>query len=295
VSGFDLVSFFNRRIGFFRDSQISISAQKSNGRELSINRSPIMKGIDAPSSLRLSPFPKCPFAVTFSLLLASAASICEQGLGYYWNGALARIAHVALEYCADLSGSYIPEFRGSFIARVSEHHKFKIWCNPFESATLWPVKPESIFTFDNVFRVQGQDDQFWEEDLVKDFRYQISQRIHDNYRYVKQSLAVEFPGRGMADLNGDLIETCEESGCRNLALSRDPYACQPAPTPSPSSSLAFAPSPSIRPSKSPPPSDAFSRSRGFDQSAGPGQRRRFPPRASPPHPRGAPMARLAGR
>jgi hypothetical protein len=66
----------------------------------------------------------------------------------------------------------------------------------------------------------------------------------------------------MAYLDGDLIGTCEVSGCRDTALSRDPYSCQPSPShslsPSASaSSLSLSPSRSISPSPSASASSAF--------------------------------------
>jgi hypothetical protein len=68
----------------------------------------------------------------------------------------------------------------------------------------------------------------------------------------------------MANLDGDLIGTCEVNGCRDTALSRVPYDCRPSPSPSPSRSVSHSPSASA----SSPffPSPLHGRSQVFDES-----------------------------
>jgi hypothetical protein len=168
------------------------------------------------------------FSACLALLLYSATAACENGLEFYWNNNYEKVYTTAYATTDDYGGSHVPEFRGSFVARISGSHNFKLYSATYSTSELYHSSSELIF--EGVSRGAAQNTWYWRTDLEKDFRYAIRFHTTDNYYYVRISIGVEFTGHAMADLNGDLIGVCERNGCRNLALSRLTWACQPPPS-----------------------------------------------------------------
>jgi hypothetical protein len=181
----------------------------------------------------------------FALCASLGRSACDQGLECYFNG-YRGIKSVAFADSVNYSGSHYLELPGSFVTRISGSHEFKLCGQTYSWSVGWIS--ESRFTFHGTdYRPDGYD---WYQTLTltKDFRYSMRLATTDHYFFVKVSIAVGFSGRPMSDLDGDLIATCEESGCRDLSLPRSPYNCQP----SPSRIFSLPPSPTSTASHSPP-------------------------------------------
>jgi hypothetical protein len=175
--------------------------------------------------------------LAFCLLICQTISVCQQGIEYYWGGNYQRIFSTAWASSNDFSGSHTAEFRGSFVSRITGYHKFELWSDTYGTSIFWT--PSTKFIFDWEDRGTHKELWQWNTDLVKDFRYQMRLTVQDYYRWIRISIAVDFSGHSKADLDGDLISTCEESGCRETELSQIPFNCQP----SPSMTLSHSPSP----------------------------------------------------
>jgi hypothetical protein len=182
--------------------------------------------------------------LAFFFLTCHVITECKQGIEYYWGYEYEKTCSIA--YAEDpgfWAGTHTAEFRGSFVSNFTGLHKFKLWSGVYGASELYT--PSTKFIFDWEERGTGENDWYWSTSLMKDFRYQMRLTVTNYYYDIKISIAVSYTGRDMADLDGDLISTCEESGCRDTGLSQLPYNCQPSP------SLSLSPSPSLSHSPSP--------------------------------------------
>jgi hypothetical protein len=212
-------------------------------------------------------FGRAPFALFF--LISPVISDCPAGIQFYWGGVYQKDLGTAFQDSAYYNGSQTPEFRGSFVAKVTSEHVFELWSSTYSTSNQHI--PSTQFQFDGMNGGTGERKWQWNAStLTKDFRYRLVLMTTDHYYWIKISISVEYSGHGMADLDGDLIGTCEVSGCRETALSRVPYSCQPSPSrslsPSASASSAFFPSPLHGPSQVFDESSSFFISAQFDPS-----------------------------
>jgi hypothetical protein len=176
-------------------------------------------------------------SLLFFSVLHSCAIGCPQGLLFYWGDDDVRVFSTAYADSGSLSGGHTPKFVGSFVARVTESHTFQLWCDLYDISDGYPA--ETRFIFEGASQ-DGVDTWTQARTLTRDYRYPITFHTTDWFTWVKISIGVSFPGRDMANLNGDLIGTCETRGCRDTALGRSPYDCRPSPSSSPT--RAFLPS-----------------------------------------------------
>jgi hypothetical protein len=91
---------------------------------------------------------------------------------------------------------------------------------------------------------KGSNSGVWWQDVsaVKDFRYSMRQISQTTHFCIRMSIGVWRDGHPTEVLSSDLISTCEQSGCRDLSLSRSAYACQPSPSQSPTERHSTRPS-----------------------------------------------------
>jgi hypothetical protein len=87
----------------------------------------------------------------------------------------------------------------------------------------------------------------------KDYRYRFWGRLDETYGYVTVNVKVWWTGQSAFILTSAYAEVCRESGCADLDIPRDPYACQPSPTRSHSPSKTISQSPTRTVSQSPTP------------------------------------------
>jgi hypothetical protein len=111
--------------------------------------------------------------------------------------------------------------------------------------------------------------------MPKDFSDEVQEPIHENFKRVKISFAVEFSGYSMHDIDGDLIGDCDRIGCRDDLNARSPYSCQPSPsrsrsrTPTRSHTPTATPRHTRSPTRSHTPSPTRSHSPSTTQSQTP--------------------------
>jgi hypothetical protein len=203
----------------------------------------------------------------FFLLLCRVRPACDHGIGFYWAFEYRKTLSTAWADSSDFSGKHTAELIGSFVSRITGPHTFELWSKTYgiDSAD----QPWTRFEFDFVNQGTNPDQWQWPAGvLVRDFRYQMSLAVQKPYYSVRLSIAADFADHPMSDLDGDLISTCDQSGCRDTSLSRDPYSCQPSPSPTasrtPTATLSKSPSPTRSHSPSPTasgtPSPTLSRS-----------------------------------
>jgi hypothetical protein len=188
-----------------------------------------------------------------SVIAVGASAVCDQGLILTLDSQANQDAmDRAYADSGDYSGSHRLGLRGSFVARTTESHTFEVWSEVY-TAESWFATSVARFKWED--SSQGESAGRWRPaalSLTKDFRYQLEVHTVDGHFYMRISVSVSFTGREMAVLDGDLIGICHENGCRDTALERSRYACQPDPTQSPTptrshsptatASLAFVPS-----------------------------------------------------
>jgi hypothetical protein len=206
-----------------------------------------------------------PFAL--SLLLSFVQSECNNGIELYWGGVFEKNYATAYATSDGYAGTHTPEFRGSFVAKIGGMHNFKLYSATYGTSVAFTSKTE--FIFENVSRGTQSHTWYWETKLFKDFRYSMRFHTTTHYYWVRFSIAVEFEDRPMADLNGDLIGTCEQNGCRDLALTREHSACQPPPSASPPRSRTPPLTLTLRASQTPPPATTPVRTASPPKSASP--------------------------
>jgi hypothetical protein len=163
--------------------------------------------------------------------------------------------------------------KGSYIASETGPHTFRVF------GDVWSPSSESGYGFEfivednSVHHTGMQCDRPW--DVVKYFRYKLYMYYDtDKYSSAVQMIIVFPNGTAARISNANDGETCYESGCGDRSLSREPYACQPAPsishTPTPTRSVSRTPSISPPASLSPSPTNEFD---GPERRAGPGRMR----------------------
>jgi hypothetical protein len=172
---------------------------------------------------------------------------------------------------------YYLGLRGSFVASKSGSHTFRLVRGCWEPSDMPPT----------AFFLEGDEIQIWHTaavhdrplDVTQDFRYKLFAYYLDELIATWMEFHIIPPGEGAQIINGDNGgETCEESGCRDTGLSRDPYQCLPSPTPShtPTStaSLGFVAAPHFAPTAPHQPTqlwawtEALAQSSDFSSSSG---------------------------
>jgi hypothetical protein len=62
-----------------------------------------------------------------ALVCHAASAVCQSGIWRYWGGNPVNVLLSAYADSGDLSGSQVLELRGSFVARITGEHEFKLW------------------------------------------------------------------------------------------------------------------------------------------------------------------------
>jgi hypothetical protein len=98
----------------------------------------------------------------------------------------------------DLNGSRLLELRGSFVARITGEHEFKLWQTTYGTSTFSAARPK--WTFEDMTYGPGPADANWyvQKHLTKDFRYYMRQWAVDsdgneeNSQSARMSIDVQF-------------------------------------------------------------------------------------------------------
>jgi hypothetical protein len=157
---------------------------------------------------------------------------CNNGIWLCW-GASCWIPETSYFDSASQSESQVVTMSGSVIAFVTGRYGLWVWADCYSSSGLY--NPDPYFVWDGETKytgTSGKAEANW--DLVKDFRYQFYARPESNYRYIKMELQLSWPGQALTYVtpSSRYVQDCQISGCRNTELAREPFACQPSPSPS---------------------------------------------------------------
>jgi hypothetical protein len=114
-----------------------------------------------------------------ALLVGFARSACDNGIEFYWDDKPQKVFATAYATSDDYSGSHVPQFRGSFIAKITGSHNFKLYSATYSTSEAYT--PSSEFVFESISRGQGEKTWYWRTDLSKDFRYAIRFHTIDHY------------------------------------------------------------------------------------------------------------------
>jgi hypothetical protein len=132
-------------------------------------------------------------------------------------------------YCdsSALSGSHYLWFWGSFKAKGTDSYTFSIFCEPYG---LFNGRNSTVhFYWDGPEVATRAGAWDWPAALAKDFRYPYALQVANSYSYVTLWFEVTPPGESKQDIGGPWSDTCTVSGCRDLSLTREAFACQPPP------------------------------------------------------------------
>jgi hypothetical protein len=192
------------------------------------------------------------------LMTPSFADDCLAGVEINWDGW--QWSSEAFLTAADRPGTHIPWVRGSFLASQTDSHEFTL------SSATWDISgvstPVVFFTLDDVESPHTANSYTLSIGLNRDFRYSFFGETEKDHYYVWIRLEVWWFGVEKHTVDTRCAESCYISGCRDLAIPRIPYACQPSPGFSPSSPVL--PSLSISRSARFASSDSMNQSFGFD-------------------------------
>jgi hypothetical protein len=149
-----------------------------------------------------------------------SSAVCPLGLEIIFGESqgTTRRAEVSSD---DYSGSHVLRLQGSYVAPDSGDAKFELSSQTTGISTLYTAK--TTFEFED--GSEGPRPHTWVSSPLpvrKDFRYKISLETSDHYYYVKISISGGPSNTGV--LSGNLIGTCYENGCRDLASLRQ-YDC----------------------------------------------------------------------
>jgi hypothetical protein len=197
-----------------------------------------------------------------------SCAVCPQGLIVAWGYVADRVVTSAYAESGIVNEPHTLEFWGSFVARVTGDHYFRMWSHTYGVSSL--KKATAKLTWDNSAEYlpdEGNKEWFQTFVLNRDFRYALLFTVQEPYVSVKISIAAEFEGQPMEDLAGDLIGQCQQSGCRDDLYGRQPYLCQPSPSVSRSPTVTRSLTRCRTRSTSPSPTSSTSPSRVFGTSA----------------------------
>lgn len=116
------------------------------------------------------------------------------------------------------SGSHVLRLQGSFVTPDTGECKFRLNSETSGISALYTSK--TIFDFEDC--PEGPNARAWTATPVfvqKDFCYKMSLYTSDHYYYVTISISGGLAGTGF--LAGNVIGTCYQSGCRDLAVFRN--------------------------------------------------------------------------
>jgi hypothetical protein len=124
------------------------------------------------------------------------------------------------------SGSHVLKLQGSYVAPDTGECTFKLNSETSSISALFTSKT----TFEFEEGAEGPYARSWMATPVlvhKNFRYKMSLATSDHFYYVTISISGGLAGTGF--LTGNLIGTCYQNGCRDLAVLRQDNCVRATP------------------------------------------------------------------